>query len=318
MFKLLITVRNFEKRFPEALRYLRENGAEITFCPQLAQLSPDEKRAVLADKEALFVTAERCGRELLDLAENVRILSRMGSGMDGVDLEYCKSRGICVTNSKGCNAAAVAEMTLMLILSSLRGLNKLYRIASQGRWEERYAGKQLQGKTVGLLGFGQIAQKLAELLIPFGVKIIASDPYMNHGRAAELGVKPCDLAALLAEADILSVHIPALKENVGMFHGDAFAQMKDGAVFINCARGALVDEEALYQALESGKLYAAASDVFVTEPVQPHHKLFDLPNFIGTPHEAGMTLESAYADSMAVATSIAAFMRGEEPGYRVV
>lgn len=318
MFRLLITVKDYQARFQEAYRHLSTNGASITFCPELDQLTAAEKAAVLANQDALHVAAEQWNADVLAMAPQVRIISRMGSGTDNIDLKYCKEHHIAVTNSKGCNATAVAEMTLLLTLASLRGLHQLYGIAQSGHWEKRCAGKELRGKTVGLLGFGEIARRVAELLQPFGVRIISHDPFMDHSRAAALGVEPTAFPELLAGADILSVHIPALKENIGMFNRETFASMKDGAVFINCARGALVNEDDLFEALQSGKLYAAASDVFAQEPLPAGNKLFTLPNFIGTPHEAGMTLESACADSMTIAQSIADFMRGESPANRVV
>lgn len=318
MFHLLITIKNYESRFPDAWKYLRDNGAEITVCEDFSSLSREEKSAVLAGKDALYVAAEAWGEDVLSMAPEVRILSQMGSGVDNIDLDYCKGRGICVTNSRGCNANAVAEMTVLLILASLRGLISLYSIACRGSWPERYAGKELRGKTVGLLGFGMIAQRVAALLRPFDVKIIACDPWLNLDAARALDVQNVCFSSLLKESDLLSVHIPALKENIGLFNHSTFQQMKDGAIFINCSRGTLVDENALYDALEQGKLYAAASDVFSREPPEPNHRLFRLPNFTGTPHEGGMTLESAYADSMTVAKDIVACINGETPRYRVV
>lgn len=318
MFHLLITIKDYQKRFPDAWNYLTGSGAVITVCDRFSALSREEKAAVLSGKEVLYVAAENWDADTLSLAPEVRMISRMGSGVDNIDLAYCRANGITVTNSKGCNANAVAEMTLLLMLASLRGLIRLQDIARRGCWSERYPGRELRGKTVGLMGFGLIAQRVAALLQPFGAEILACDPWIHLDAAHALGVRSVDFSTLLQSSDLLSVHIPATKETFRLFRDTAFQQMKDGAIFINCSRGAIVDEDALYNALACGKLSAAASDVFTQEPPEPENRLFRLPNFIGTPHEGGMTLESAYDDSMTVAKDIAAFIRGEAPRFRVV
>lgn len=318
MRSVLVTVKNYDRRFPQAMQYLREHNVEVIIRDSIATMNAQEKAALLGKTPALLVAAEPCDAALLRQAGNLKILSRMGSGMDNIDLGYCREHDIAVSNSKGCNANAVAEMALLLILSSLRGLHRLYHYAREGVWEKRFPGEELYGKTVGLVGFGMIAQRLAALLAAFSVKILACDPYMDEKAAASFDVTPVAFDMLLEKSDIVSLHIPALKENVGLFREDTFAKMKDGAVFINCSRGALVKEDDLYHALAGGKLRAAASDVWGTEPVAPYHRLFNLENFIGTPHAAGMTTKSAVDDSMAVAASIVACLDGREIPHRVV
>lgn len=317
MFRLMITVRDYAKRCPDAFQYLTDNGLQITFCPEFSTLSKQEKKRLLLDKDALHVTTDLWDADTLAMAPKLRIISRMGSGMDNIDLHYCAEHGIIVTNSRGFNANSVAELSMLLILASLRGLNSLYNIAQSGRWGDRFAGRELKGKTVGLLGFGLIARRLAVLLSPFQVHICSCDPLMDADAAKELNVTPVTFEELLQAADVLSIHIPATKENIGLFNSETFSQMKTGSVFINCSRGALVDEKALYHALSSGKLYAAAVDVFAEEPLSPANPLFSLPNFIGTPHVGGTTVECVYNDSMTVAKSLVACKRGETPGFQV-
>lgn len=315
---VLITIPNFESRFPQAVRLLQENGVELFVRNSIASLTEQDRETILNRVPAMLVAAEPCGEELFLQTKGLKILCRMGSGMDNIDLDWCRSHGIMVCNSRGCNANGVAEMTLLLMLASLRGLPRLSRAAEQGDWRGRFPGEELSGKTVGFVGFGLIAQRLAALLRGFGVTLIACDPYWNEAAAQELSVQRMDFEELLTQADIISVHIPALPQNQNLFCEQTFNRMKHGAVFINCSRGSLVDENALYEALSSGQLSAAASDVWAQEPVSPHHRLFELENFIGTPHAAGMTVQSAVADSTTVARSIIACLDGQSVSHRVV
>lgn len=318
MKSVLIVIKNFDKRFPQAMQCLIDNNIDVTIRDSVSSLTVDERRTILPFIDAFIPAAEPCKMELLAQMKNLKILSRMGSGMDNIDLDYCKAHGIVVTNSKGCNANGVAEMTLALIFASLRNIVRLNNYAREGAWSKRFPGEELWGKTVGLVGFGIIARRLAEMLQPFAVRIVACDPFMDYAVAESLYVTPVSFTELLSCSDIVSIHVPAIKENIGMFCAKTFSAMRDRAIFINCARGILVNEDDLYNALKSGKLYAAASDVFCTEPVQPNHKLFELDNFIGTPHAAGMTTKSSVDDSMAIATSIIDCLNGREPGYRVI
>ncbi len=318
MKSVLITIKNFDRRFPQAMQYLIDHDINIIIRDSIISLTGEERQEILPSIDALIPAAEPCNMELLAQMKNLKILSRMGSGMDNIDLDYCKAHGIIVTNSKGCNANGVAEMTLALIFASLRSIVRLNQYAREGAWSKRFPGEELWGKTVGLVGFGIIARRLSEMLQPFTVRIVACDPFMDHTAAESLHVSPVSFNELLACSDIVSVHIPALKENVGLFDEKIFGAMKTGAIFVNCARGILVNEDDLYNALKSGKLYAAASDVFCKEPLPPDNKLFELDNFIGTPHAAGMTTRSSVDDSMAVVTSIIDCLNGREPGYRII
>lgn len=304
---VLVAVRGFAERFPEAARFLAEKNIQVVAVDALAEMTQEEKAKVFPEAKALWVAAEICDGQLLSRFPKLKLVCKMGSGMDNIDLDWCSRQGIEVANSRGCNANAVAEMTLLLILSSLRQLPHLREIAASGAWAERFAGEELSGKTVGLLGFGTIARRVAALMAPFSVRILAFDPYMDYDAAARLQVQPVSFDTLIQEADVLSLHLPASKDNFKMVNRQFLSKMKDRSVFINCARGSLVDETALYEALACGKLSAAGIDVWNEEPLSPGNPLFSLRNFIGTPHEAGMTRESIYADSMTVARRIAAF-----------
>lgn len=307
---VLIAVRGFTERFQEAARFLGENQIRVYAKDSLAAMTPGEKAAIFPEADALWVGAEICDGELLSRFPKLKLVCKMGSGTDNIDAPWCDRHGIKIASSRGCNANAVAEMTLLLMLSSLRQLPRSYRIAKDGPWENRFAGGELSGKTVGLLGFGVIARRVAALLAPFRVRLLAYDPWMDQAAAAQLGVTPVSFDALIARSDVLSLHLPAARENEKMINRRLISEMKDGAVLINCARGSLVDASALYDALACGKLSAAGIDVWEREPLPPGHPLFTLPNFIGTPHEAGMTRESMLSDSMTIARSIAEALGG--------
>lgn len=313
MYRLLIAVKDFESRFPKAFRLLSDSSLfDLISCPSLKELSSREQDDLLSSADGVFWAADLLDAFLLDRMPKLKIVSKMGSGMDNIDLDGCRERGISVVNSRGKNTNAVAEMTLCLMLALLRQLLPLSRAARKGDWNARIPGTELKGKTVGLIGFGMIARRVAELLSPFGVHICAYDPYMDETAAKRLQVTPVSLHELLAVSDIVSVHIPALPENEGMFCRDLFSRMKPGCLFVNCSRGSLVVEEDLFAALRDGVLAGAACDVFRQEPLSAGNPLFSLDPFIGTPHVAGMTAESMEEDSMEIAQKLIAFFSGRE------
>lgn len=319
MKSLVILIKDFDKRFPQAYRYLLDQGINVTIKDSLDSLSDRDYELFIQNADAIFAGPGNYDAAFLSKAKRLGILSRMGSGMDNIDLEYAKAHGITVTNSKGGNTNAVAEMVVALMLTVVRNLVPANARVKDGQWRKDYVpGEELYGKTIGLMGFGMIAQRVAQLLAPFSLKLIACDTYMDTAIASKLGVAPVSFAELLTQSDVISLHIPALKENIGLFNHAVFTRMKKGVYFINCARGTLVEEDALYEALISGRVAAAASDVFCSEPVTPDNKLLTLDNFIATPHIAGMTTKSSVDDSMIVVNSIVAFFNGKEPGYRVI
>lgn len=320
MKKLLIAIKNFDSRFPQAAAYLNENAVQFTVCESIASLSDAEKQEQLYNADALFIAAEPVGADLLDRMPNLKIISRMGSGMDNIDLNQCKAHGIVVSNSRGCNSNSVAEHTLLLILSSLRNTRRMTTAAINGQWSERTAvtHEELYGKTVGLIGFGGIARRLAEMLVPFNARVIAYDPFMDKEKAAELNVESVSFDVLLVQSEIISVHIPATPENIGLFNKAMFDRMLKKPYFINCSRGSLVIEDDLYHALKDGTLRAAATDVWAKEPVEANNKLFEMSNFMGTPHIAGMSAKSALDDSMTVVRSIVSCLNGQPVDHRVV
>lgn len=267
------------------------------------------------DADVLVTHVAPVTQAVIDACQRLRIVGCSRGGLVNVNIAAATARGIPVVNAPGRNAQAVIEFTLGLILTECRGIGRAHKALSDGLWQGhlyRYdvTGRELKGQTIGLVGFGAVAQGLVPYLRPFGMRILAFDPYVGAARCADLGVEQVDLPTLLAEADIVSLHARVTKETLGMIGPAQFAQMKRGAYFINTARGLLVDHAALYDALLSGHLAGAGLDTFVSEPPPPNWPLLRLPNVTVTPHIAGASKESAERGIESVAADIAAFLAG--------
>ncbi len=235
---------------------------------------------------------EPYGAEVLAAASRLRVLARTGVGYDQIDLAAASARGIYVATTPGTLEGSVADHTLLLILAAVRRLLPMDHAVHEGGWE-RLSGWELAGRRLGILGFGRIGREVARRAVPFGLRVLAYDPEPDREAAQNLQVS---LAAtwmeVAASADIVSLHLPLLPELDRFVGRDFLRRMKPGSILINTARGALVDEAALYDTLASGHLRAAALDVLAVEPVGPAHPLLGLPNVILTPHVASFTDEA--------------------------
>lgn len=258
-----------------------------------AQFGTGEFFIHLRDADVLIVrTYTKVNRDLLEKAAKLKYVVRCGVGLENVDVKTCRSRNIKVINAPGSNSDSVAEHTVLMILASIRNLVNSHDHVRGGGWERQgFMGKELRGKTVGLLGFGAIGRSVAKKLGGFGVDIVAYDVFMDEQKANSLGVRPVELDELLKSSDIISVHVPLLESTYHMINTPSIEKMKGGAVIVNTSRGAIIDEEALANALRSGKLSFAALDVFENEP-PVGSKFFELDNVLLTPHVAGVTVES--------------------------
>jgi D-3-phosphoglycerate dehydrogenase len=242
----------------------------------------------LKDADALVVrTYTSVDEKLIKSAPKLKYVVRCGVGLENVDVETCKSRGIKVINAPGSNADSVAEHTVLMILASMRNIvNSHNRVSEWNR--ELFTGRELKSKVVGLLGFGAIGREVAKRLGGFGVQILAYDVFMDEKKADELNAKPVELDELLKESDIISVHVPLLESTHHMINEETISTMKDGVVIVNTSRGAVIKEKALVSALSTGKV---SLDVFENEPLS-ESKLLELKNVILTPHIGGVTHES--------------------------
>ena len=247
----------------------------------------------IADAEALIVrSATKVTPELLDKAPRLRVVGRAGVGVDNIDLDEATRRGVLVMSTPGGNAVSVAEHTFALLLALARQVPRLDRAMHEGKWEKSSAaGTEVRGKTLGLIGLGRIGSEVAVRAEAFDMKVLGYDPYISEAAARELQVELVPLERLLAESDFVSLHTAVSPATQNLINATTLAQMKKGARLLNAARGELVDEAALAEALKSGHLAGAALDVFVEEPPK-NQDLVGLPNVIATPHVAGSTAEA--------------------------
>jgi phosphoglycerate dehydrogenase-like enzyme len=270
--------------------------------------------AVLRDADVCFVMAAPMPKELLAEAKRLRFIQKLGAGVDRIDLDACRERGIGVARLHAGNAVPVAEHTILLMLAVYRQLPQIDARTRAGVWSKEDARgmhRQLQGKTVGLVGFGAIGRQVAQRLRGFEVNILYYDPFPATPEVEkQLGVTRADLDALLQTSDIVSLHLPLLPETKGIIDAKRIAAMKPDAVLINCARGGLVDEGALVQALKSGRLFGAGIDAFSTEP-PAGSPLLTLDNTVVTSHLAGATLDNFSGIVARAVENTKAVLRGE-------
>ncbi|MGC8838143.1 MAG: hydroxyacid dehydrogenase [Anaerolineae bacterium] len=301
----------------EAIALLRENVLVREARPQtrealMAELGPDVLALVMGVQP--FVDGE-----VMDRAPHLRAIGRKGVGVDNIDLEAARARGIFVLNTPLAPVEPVAELTLGFMIALARGLLRADCATRQGDWEVRlrHKGPELLGKTLGLVGFGRIGQRVAELVQPLRMRVLYYDVCRYPEAEARLGATPVPLAALFREADWVSVHLPLTEETRHLIGRDLLALMKPSAYFINVARGPVVDEAALVEALRERRIAGAALDVFAHEPLAPEHPLCGLDNVILTPHIGGLSQEGELAMSMVV-RDILAVLEGREPAHAVV
>jgi D-3-phosphoglycerate dehydrogenase / 2-oxoglutarate reductase len=275
-----------DKISERGIALLRETGWEVVL-PTAAALASE-----IANADGLVVrSATKVTRELLDRAEKLRVLGRAGVGIDNVDMDAATNRGVLVMNTPGGNAVSVAEHTFALLLGLARGVPQSNAAIHAGRWEKSASGMELRGKTLGLVGLGRVGSEVARRARALEMTVLAFDPYVTPAAARELEVELIPFEDLLKRSDVISLHTALSPATEKMINGSALAQMKKGARLINCARGELIDEAALAEALRSGQLAGAAVDTFAEEPPK-NSPLLGLPNLIATPHIAGSTAEA--------------------------
>jgi D-3-phosphoglycerate dehydrogenase len=266
----------------------------------------------LADAEAVIVrSATRIDAEALAHAPKLRVAARAGVGLDNVDVDAATKAGVMVVNAPSANVVSAAEHAVGLLLSVARNLPQAVASLKAGQWKRSaFAGVELQDKVVGILGLGRVGVLVAQRLTSFGMKVIAFDPYIPAARAAQLGVRLLGLDDLLAEADFITVHLPKNKETIGLIGERELRLVKPSVRVVNAARGGIVDEQALAQALKDGRVAGAGLDVFSTEPCTDS-PLLQLDNVVATPHLGASTWEAQEKAGMQVARSVRLALSGE-------
>jgi D-3-phosphoglycerate dehydrogenase len=270
-------------------------------CDVKTGLTREQLLATIGEYDALVVrSATQVDRELLAAGKKLKVVGRAGVGLDNVDIKAATELGILVVNAPSGNVVSAAEHTIALLLAMLRKVTEAERSIRAGEWKRtKFVGTELMGKTVGLVGLGQVGARVAARLKPWNVRILAYDPYVSAERAAELGVVTSTLDEVLETSDIVSLHTPVTPETKGLLGEARLAKMKKGVYVVNCARGALIDEAALVKALDEGRVAGAALDVFSVEPPKDF-TLMQHPKVVSTPHLGASTVEAQ--DRVAVET----------------
>lgn len=271
-----------------------------------------ELLAAIVDVDAILVrSATQVDAEALAAATKLKIVARAGVGLDNVDVKASTQAGVMVVNAPTSNIVSAAELAVSLMLAAARHISPAHAALRNGEWKRsKYTGIELYEKTVGIVGLGRIGVLVAQRLSAFGMNVIAYDPYVQAGRAAQMGVRMVSLDELLAESDFMSVHLPKTPETVGLIGAAQLKAAKSSLVLVNAARGGIVDEAALYDALKAGEIAAAGLDVFAKEPCTDS-PLFELENVVATPHLGASTDEAQEKAGIAVAKSVRLALGGE-------
>jgi D-3-phosphoglycerate dehydrogenase len=271
-----------------------------------------ELLSAIADVDAILVrSATKVDAEALAAAKRLQVVARAGVGLDNVDVRAATLSGVMVVNAPTSNIVSAAELAIALLLAAARQISAAHASLRQGEWKRsRFTGIELFEKTLGIVGLGRIGVLVAQRLSAFGMNVIAYDPYVQAGRAAQMGVRLVDLDTLLQESDFVSVHLPKTPETIGLIGAEELAKAKPTMVLVNAARGGIVDEAALYAALKEGRIAAAGIDVYAQEPCTDS-PLFELDNVVATPHLGASTEEAQEKAGIAVAKSVVLALSGE-------
>lgn len=271
----------------KAIEEIKALGIELTNKPDI---TPDELLDEIANYDGIIVRSRtKVRKDAIDKGVNLKFIIRGGVGLDNIDVEYAKSKGIKVLNTPAASSISVAELAIGFMFALSRHIVHGTTSMKKGEWlKKKLKGSEIYGKTLGIIGIGRIGREVAKRGIALGMKVMAYDPYVDSIDME--GVELVDMDTLLSSSDFISLHIPHTEETHHIIGKEAFEKMKDGVYLINCARGGVVDEEALYDYISSGKVKGAGFDVFEKEPPE-NLKLLELDNFICTPHIGASTKE---------------------------
>ena len=265
---------------------------------------------LLADAEAIIVrSATRVTPEVMGKVPKLRVVGRAGVGVDNVDVEAATERGIVVMNTPSGNTISTAELTFSMLMALARKIPQAHMSMKSGEWDRKaFAGTELSGKTIGILGMGRIGSQVARRAIAFGMRVLAFDPYLSMSKARALQVELLELDGIYERSDFITVHMPLSDETRDMLDADAFSKMKDGVCVVNCARGGIINEADLVAAVKSGKMAGAALDVYDAEPLPEDAELRELPQVIMTPHLGASTKEAQESVGLEVAEAVTDYL----------
>jgi D-3-phosphoglycerate dehydrogenase len=297
-----------DKTAEEGLKIIRDAGIEVD---AKAGLAEDELVKIIPAYDALIVRSEtKVTPKIIEAGKNLKIIARAGVGVDNVDLPTATKNGVIVVNSPEGNTVAAAEHTWAMLLSMARSIPQAHCKLKTGVWDKKsFKGVEVLNKTLGVVGLGKIGRRVASYALGMGMRVIASDPFVTAEYAKGLGVELKNIEEIIKEADFITFHIPKTKETANFINAEMLAKMKKGVRLVNVARGGIIDEKALYDALKSGQVKAAALDVFEKEPVE-NSPLFELDNIVVTPHLGASTVEAQVNVAIDVAEQIVEVLKG--------
>jgi len=303
--KVLIT----EPISEDAIEMMKREGLEVDV---KTNLTHDELIRIISEYDAIIVrSGTKVTREVIESAKNLKIIGRAGVGVDNIDLDAATERGIIVVNAPGGNTVSAAEHTIGLLFAIARKIPQADRSVKEGKWErKKFMGVELRGKTIGIIGLGRVGYEVAKRARALEMEVLAYDPYISEERAKSVGAKLVSLEELLKKSDFITIHVPKTKETEDLISYKEFEMMKDGVYIINTARGGIVNEKALYDAIVKGKVAGAALDVYEKEPPDPNNPLLKLENVITTPHIGASTKEAQRSVGIMIAEDIIRFAKG--------
>lgn len=308
---IFVGLSTFAERDQRPLAVLKASGKPFRIHSTGKRITPDEVLTDASDAAVIIAGVEPYDASTLAKLPALRAIVRAGVGVDAIDLAAAKARGVAIFNTPDVPTAAVAELALTMFLALSRNLRPQANSMGARKWE-RLESHLIGGRTIGLVGFGRIGRRVAELLRPFGPRVLVADPFADQGAARAAGVELTTLENLLREADIVSLHAARSAENPLQLGAAGLASMKPGALIVNVARGGMVDEAALIEALRSGHLAGAGLDVFSKEPYSG--SLCDFENVILTPHNATSTVETRAAMELECVEKAVGFLNGRREG----
>jgi D-3-phosphoglycerate dehydrogenase len=295
----------------EGLKIFRETDGFIVDVK--TGLKPEELKAIIKEYDALVVrSATKVTKDIIQAAEKLKVIGRAGVGLDNVDLPAATERGIVVMNTPAGNTISTCEHALSLLLALARSIPQANDSTKKGEWKRsKFMGVELYKKTLGIIGLGRIGTEVAKRAFSFGMKVLAYDPYLNREVAQELGIEPMTLQDLLKESDFITVHVPLTDETKHIISDKEFGLMKKTCRVINCARGGIIDEQALARAIKENKIAGCALDVFEKEPPDPANEIFKLDNAVVTCHLGASTEEAQVNVAIEVAECVRDYLMGQ-------
>jgi D-3-phosphoglycerate dehydrogenase len=291
-----------------AVQIFKDRGIDVTFDPSLGK-DKEKLAAIIGDYDGLAIrSATKATAKLIEQAKNLKVIGRAGIGVDNVDIAAATAKGVIVMNTPFGNSITTAEHAIAMMFALARQLPEADRSTQSGKWEKnRFMGVEITGKVLGVIGCGNIGSIVAERAIGLRMRVIAYDPFLTPERALQIGVEKVELDELLRRADFITLHTPLTEKTKNVLSAENIAKAKKGVRIINCARGGLIDEEALAAALKSGHVAGAAIDVFAVEPAE-NNILFGLPNVVCTPHLGAATTEAQENVALQVAEQMSDYL----------